>query len=87
VGKLTIYVLQKGDYERTRNIMVTTDVKEVAKKYVEMIEKGAYGDFFENPYIQIWTKTEEDYPEAFHENIKNEQKLIKYLSKLAKGIS
>jgi hypothetical protein len=84
---MTIYILQKGDYERTRNIMVTTDVKEVAKKYTDLIKDGAYGDLYHNPYIQIWNKTEEDYPETFHENIKNEQKLIKYLSKLAKGLN
>lgn len=83
---MAIYILQTGDYERNRNILVTTDVKIVANKYVQLINNGAFGSL-DNPYIEIWNEGDENYPTAhFHENMKNEQQLIKYLSKLAKGI-
>lgn len=81
-----MYVLQTGDSNYTRNRMVTSDVREVAEKYVELIEEGAFGDLFSNPSIQIWTQTEEEFPYTFNENVKSKAKLIKYLSKLGQGI-
>jgi hypothetical protein len=83
---MTTYILQTGDYERNRNILVTTDVKLVANKYIKLINKGAFGSL-DNPYIEIWNEGDENYPTAhFHENTNDEQRLIKYLTKLAKEI-
>lgn len=85
---MTTYILQKGDYHRNRNILVTSDVKKFAKKYVDMIQKGAFGDACDNPYIEIWNEADEDYPTASsHEKEKNESRLIKYLSKLVREIN
>lgn len=77
------YVLRKGDYHRTRNILVCSDVKKVAEKYVEIIQQGGYGDPFYNPTIEVWTERTEDYPFSFHENNANLKQIIKYLSKVA----
>lgn len=83
----TTYILQTGDYHRTRNILVTQDVKKVAKKYVELVKEGAFGSAMDNPYIEIWNKDDVDYATAyFHENTKNEKQLVKYLSKLGRRI-
>lgn len=82
-------MLSQGDYERNRNILVTTDVKQVAKKYVEIINAGEYGSTFDNPYIEIWKDgyEEEYHYKEFHENSSNEKQIIKYLSKLGEEIS
>lgn len=83
---MTTYILQKGEYRRNRNVLVTQNVKKVAKKYSELIKEGAFGSL-DNPYIEIWNENDEEYPTAsFHENTDNEKQLTKYLSKLAKGL-
>lgn len=84
---MSIYILQQGQYHRTRNVLVTPDVKKVASHYVRMIEEGMYGCPIDTPFIQIWNEDDEDYPTAgFDEQIENEQQLVKYLTKLANRI-
>lgn len=79
-----IYILSQGDYERNKNVLVTTNVKQVVNKYVNLIKNGGYGSPFDNPYIEIWENTSnQEMPIAyFHEDNDNEQQLVKYLSKL-----
>lgn len=76
-----IYILQQGEYERTRNKLVSMDVKEIAKAYVKVIEDGGYGDVFYNPYIEIWVDGE--LINEFHDKENNVVRLGKFLSKLA----
>lgn len=83
-----IYILSQGDYERNCIMLVTTDVKQVAKKYVEIINLGQYGSSFDNPYIEIWKDgcgVKYHYKE-FHENNKNEKQIIKRLSKIGREL-
>lgn len=76
-----IYILQQGEYERTRNKLVSMDVKEIARAYVKVIKEGGFGDVFNNPYIEIWVDGK--LTDEYHETEKNFTRLVKYLSKLA----
>lgn len=84
----SIYVLQEGAYSRCRNRLVTTDVKEVATAYIKSIEEGISSGFSNSPSIEIWNAkcNADGYPMEFHDVERNEKRLIKYLSKLAKGL-
>ena len=83
---MSTYILQKGEYHHNRNILVTSDVKKVASYYVRMINEGM-NSTLDKPFIEIWNENDEDYPTAgFDEQIKDEQQLVKYLSKLANRI-
>jgi len=84
----TIYILTQGDYKYKSTVLVTTDVKQVVKKYVEIIVSDGYGKIFDNPYIEIWKNgCEEEYHyKEFHENNNNENQIVKYLSKLGREI-
>ncbi|MGG3890289.1 hypothetical protein [Metabacillus fastidiosus] len=80
----TIYILIQGDYHRSRNTCVTTNVKEVSKRYVDVIKSGGFGSSSDNPYIEIWVDSV--LVTDFHENEDNERRLVKYLSKLSIGL-
>ena len=84
---MPIFVLTTGDYQYQTNIMATADVKKIAKKYVEIIQEGGYGNYSKHPYVQIWVNDEADeYPETFSENTTNEKRLVKFLSKRAREL-
>ena len=84
----TIYVLQEGEYHRCRNIMVTTNVKDIASAYVKSVEEGISSGHSNSPFIEIWNaETNKDgYPVQFGDFERNEQRLVKCLSKLARGL-
>lgn len=85
--EMSVYILQTGDYHRNRNVLVTTDVKTVAKEYVKLINEGAFGSSHDNPYIEIWNEGDREHPTAnFHKNENNEKRLVKFLSKLSRKI-
>lgn len=80
----TIYVLTLGEYKNKNNELVTSDVREIAKIYVEKITDPDYISTTDAPEVQIWFKGEViDY---FSEHVKDEKKLIKILSKKAMRI-
>lgn len=84
---MMIFILTAGDYRYHKTLMATTEVKEVAKAYVDIINGGKYGDLFMHPYIEIRRAGElESLPEVFSENTNKEKRLVKYLSKLAREI-
>lgn len=84
---MPIFVLTTGDYQYQTNIMATADVKKIAKKYVEIIKEGGFGDYSKHPYVQIWVTDEaDDFPETFSENTANEKRLVKFLSKRAREL-
>lgn len=79
-----IYILSSGDYQYEKTLLATTDVKKVAKAYVDIIKDGGYGCLFKNPYIEIRRDGEvTQFPDVFHENTSQEKRLVKHLSKLA----
>lgn len=81
---MAIFLLTAGDYNYAKNLMVTTDVRVVAKAYANIVRDGGYGFMYSKPYIEIRIDGEmEEYPTVFAEKIKQEQRLVKYLSKLA----
>lgn len=74
----TIYVLQVGEYHRTRNIRVTSDVKIIAKEYVQNIEPE-----YNSPNVEVWKNGK--VVGHFHEIEKVESKVKKGLTKIARG--
>lgn len=84
---MAIFVLEIGDYQYRRNIMATANVKVVAKKYIEIIHEGGFGDSSNHPYIQIFHDDQANkYPETFSKKLFSEKKLVKYLSKVARQL-
>jgi hypothetical protein len=73
-----IYVLQVGEYHRTRNIRVTGNVKVIAKEYVENLTPE-----YNSPHIEVWKNGE--VVGYFGENEKVESKVKKALTKIARG--
>lgn len=73
-----IYVLQTGEYHRTRNIKVTSDVKAIAKEYVSQVTPE-----FNSPNVEVWKNGE--VVGSFYEVEKNESKVKKALTKIAMG--
>jgi hypothetical protein len=81
---MAIFVLISGDYNYRRNLLATSNVKLIAKEYVNIINDGGYGDLYAHPYVEIRVAdVVEKYPVTFSENSNNERRLVKYLSKLA----
>lgn len=79
-----IYILTAGERQYHKTLMATTEVKEVAKAYVQLINEGEYGSLFKHPFIEIRRAGELEYlPHTFSENTNKEQRLVKHLSKLA----
>lgn len=83
-----IYVFQEGEYQYCRNRMVTLDVKEVAIAYVKSVEEGIMNGRSNSPFIEIWNGVgfEAGYPVRFDDRERNEKRLVKHLSKLARGL-
>lgn len=73
-----IYVLQTGEYHRTRNRRVTSDVKIIAKEYVENLTPEN-----NSPNVEVWKNGE--IIGYFHETEKVESKVKKALTKIARG--
>lgn len=81
---MMIFVLTAGERNYHKTMMATTEVKEVAKAYVDIINDGKYGDLFMHPYIEMRRAGElESLPHVFSENVNKEKRLVKHLSKLA----
>lgn len=81
------FVLVIGGY-RPRNILVTSNVKKVCRKYVDLME--IWGEHYhdsDRPYIEVWLEEDENYPTSeVMDMTTNERQLVKYVSKLARGI-
>ena len=73
-----ILVLLEGEYHRRKNILVTTDVRKVAREYINLLLED---DWINYPHVEIWKNGEEI--KYFDERIKDEKKLVKILSKYA----
>ncbi|AMS01186.1 hypothetical protein AR9_g102 [Bacillus phage AR9] len=73
-----ILVLLEGEYHRRKNILVTTDVRKVAREYVILLLED---DWINYPHVEIWRDGQEI--KYFDEKITNEKKLVKILSKYA----
>lgn len=73
------YVLQTGEYHRTRNIKVTGDSKIISKLYVENIIPE-----YNSPNIEVWKDGE--CIGVFHEVEKVESKVKKAITKIAMEI-
>lgn len=84
----TIYIFQEGEYHRCRNMMATTSVKEVASAYVKSVEEGIASGRSNSPFIEIWNteSNKNSSPKQFNDFERNEKRLVKYLSKLARGL-
>jgi hypothetical protein len=81
---MAIFVLISGDYNYRRNLLATSNVKLVAKEYVNIINEGGYGDLYTHPYVEIRVADAmERYPVTFSEKTNDERRLVKYLSKRA----
>lgn len=81
-SKLTpIFTLSTGEHNSV-NRLVTTDVKAVASKYVEIVESGDFEFSSSTPYVEIWVDGE--LQDVFHEPECDEKKLWKCLSKKAR---
>lgn len=84
-SKLTpIFTLSTGEHNSV-NRLVTTDVKAVASRYVEIVESGDFEFSSSTPYVEIWVDGE--LQDVFHEPERDEEKLWKYLSKKARTSS
>lgn len=79
--KLTpIFILSTGE-NHSVNRLVTIDVKAVASRYVEIVERGDFEFSSSTPYVEIWVEGE--LQDVFHEPERDEENLWKYLSKKA----
>ena len=74
-----IYVLQIGEYHRTRNKLATGDVKRIAKNYVENLLPEN-----NSPIVEVWRNGE--VIGYFHEHELIESKVKKALTKIARGL-
>lgn len=83
IGK-AIYVFSTGEYSRRSIEMVSTDVKVIAKMYVEKTNMKNFSSSCDAPDVEIWKN--DKVINYFHDHEKDENKLIKLLSKLAMEI-
>lgn len=77
------YVLTKGEYERYRIVLVSTDVKLVAKEYAKLTNTKNFTPAFDSPTVQVWNDNKQI--AEFWELSKSESKITKILSKLGRS--
>jgi hypothetical protein len=74
-----IYILSIGEYHHRKIIMVSEDVKLIAKLYVKYIQPE-----YEHPFVEVWKGNQ--CIGYFHDYEKHESKVKKALSKLGMGM-
>lgn len=81
---MVIYVLTTGWYQYRRIALVTTDVRKVAQYYNNQLKKEDYYVDSDEPTIEIWKN--EEWVQDFNGKGVTDKRLVKWISKVARGI-